>query len=112
YLLHKNNVSWGYYIFGGNEPDCESDAAMTCRPVKQGPATPGVWNPLPYFVDVRQQGDLNRIKSIRVFYSALRASRGTSPCLLAHVSWIVPNSKVSEHPPASVSAGEAYVTGL
>jgi phospholipase C len=28
------------------------------------------------------------------------------------VSWIVPNSQVSEHPPATPAAGQAYVTGL
>src|SRR5581483_4587353 len=28
------------------------------------------------------------------------------------VSWIDPNGKVSEHPPALVSAGQTYVTGL
>ena len=28
------------------------------------------------------------------------------------VSWIDPNGTVSEHPPALVSAGQAYVTGL
>ena len=25
YLLHKHNVSWGYYVFQGTEPDCEDD---------------------------------------------------------------------------------------
>jgi len=39
-------VSWRYYVFEGGEPDCESDEAMTCEPVKQGPKTPGIWNPL------------------------------------------------------------------
>jgi len=28
------------------------------------------------------------------------------------VSWIVPNGKVSEHPPGLITAGETYVTGL
>jgi phospholipase C len=28
------------------------------------------------------------------------------------VSWIDPNGKVSEHPPALISAGQSYVTGL
>src|SRR6185437_11268142 len=27
YLLHLQNVSWGYYVFQGSEPDCEDDAA-------------------------------------------------------------------------------------
>jgi phospholipase C len=31
---------------------------------------------------------------------------------LPAVSWIVPNGTVSEHPPASIGAGQAWVTGL
>ena len=43
YLLHRQNVSWGYYVFQGSEPDCENDASMSCTPVQQGPTTPGIW---------------------------------------------------------------------
>src|SRR5438270_5462330 len=32
YLLHRYGVSWGYYVFKGNEPDCEDDAALSCAP--------------------------------------------------------------------------------
>ena len=35
-----------------------------------------------------------------------------SDCELPNVSWIVPNAKVSEHPQALVSTGQAYVTTL
>src|SRR5947209_18194141 len=40
YLLHKDRVSWGYYVFQGSEPDCEDDGAVSCTPVAQGPKTP------------------------------------------------------------------------
>ena len=30
YLLQKNNISWGYYLSNGTEPDCEDDA-MLCQ---------------------------------------------------------------------------------
>jgi phospholipase C len=106
YLLHQQNVSWGYYVFQGTEPDCEDDAAMTCAPVQQGPKTPGIWNPLPSFTDVAQDGQLGNIQSLSNFFAA--ASTGTLPA----VSWIDPNGKVSEHPTALVSAGQTYVTGL
>jgi phospholipase C len=106
YLLHKYGVSWSYYVFKGTEPDCESDAAMSCAPVPQGPRTPGIWNPLPYFDTVQQDGQLGNIRSLSEFFSAAKA--GTLPA----VSWIDPNGTVSEHPPALVSAGETYVTGL
>ncbi|HEY5223425.1 MAG TPA: alkaline phosphatase family protein [Microbacteriaceae bacterium] len=106
YLLHKQKVSWGYYVFNGTEPDCENDSAMTCAPVKQNAKTPGIWNPLPYFDTVRQDGQLGNIQSLTNFYA--QAKKGTLPA----VSWIDPTDAVSEHPPAKVSAGQAYVTGL
>jgi phospholipase C len=106
YLLHKAGVSWGYYVFKGTEPDCENDASETCAPVQQGPQTPGIWNPLPSFTDVTQDGQLGNIQSLHSFFLAAAAGR------LPNVSWIDPNGTVSEHPPALVSAGQAYVTGL
>jgi phospholipase C len=106
YLLHQQNVSWGYYVFQGTEPDCEDDASMSCTPVQQGPTTPGIWNPLPSFTDVSQDGQLANIQSLSNFFTAAR--KGTLPA----VSWIDPNGTVSEHPPALVSAGQTYVTGL
>ncbi len=106
YLLHAKGVSWGYYVFQGTEPDCENDAAMSCAPVKQGPKTPGIWNPLPDFTTVRQDGQLSRVQSLTNFFTA--AKNGTLPA----VSWVTPNGRVSEHPPSLVSAGQTYVTGL
>jgi phospholipase C len=106
YLLHKFGVSWGYYVFQGTEPDCENDQAMTCTPVPQGAHTPGIWNPLPSFEDVNQDGQENNVQTLTNFFTA--AKNGTLPA----VSWIDPNGKVSEHPTALVSAGQTYVTGL
>jgi phospholipase C len=106
YLLHKDQVSWRYYVFQGSEPDCEDDAAMSCAPVQQGPKTPGIWNPLPYFDDVRQDEQLNDITSLSQFFVDAKAGR------LPAVSWIDPNGTVSEHPPALITAGQTYVTGL
>jgi phospholipase C len=105
YLLHRAGVSWGYYVFPGPEPDCEDDDP-TCPPVAQSPSTPGIWNPLPYFDTVKQDGQLANIQAISNFYS--QAAAGTLPA----VSWVIPNGTVSEHGPALVSAGQSYVTGL
>ncbi|MGD0452462.1 MAG: alkaline phosphatase family protein [Solirubrobacteraceae bacterium] len=109
YLLHRAQVSWRYYVFEGGEPDCEDDEAITCRPVRQSPKTPGIWNPLADFTDVKQDGQLEDIQSLTSFYTAVHDS---SACGLANVSWIVPNQNVSEHPPALISKGQAYVTTL
>jgi len=106
YLLHKNNVSWRYYVTKGTEPDCANDAALSCAPVKQDPSTPGIWNPLPYFDTVVNDGQVGNIQSVSNFYSA--AQNGTLPA----VSWVVPSGDVSEHPPFAVSAGQSYVTSL
>ncbi|HEY2769749.1 MAG TPA: alkaline phosphatase family protein [Solirubrobacteraceae bacterium] len=106
YLLHTHDVSWGYYVLQGNEPDCEVDTAMTCSPVSQSAQTPSIWNPLPRFEDVHQDNQLGNIQSLTKFYAAAR--NGTLP----NVSWISPSQSVSEHPPGLVSAGQTYVTGL
>jgi phospholipase C len=106
YLLHKYGVSWRYYVFKGAEPDCENDAAVSCAPVPQNAKTPGIWNPLPWFDTVRQDGQLSNVTSLRNFFRAAR--EGTLPA----VSWITPAAAVSEHPPGLVSRGQAYVTTL
>jgi phospholipase C len=106
YLLHKDNVSWGYYVVSGTEPDCENDAAVSCAPVKQNSKTPGIWNPLPYFDTVKADNQLGNIQSVDNYYKAAKA--GTLPA----VSWIAPSGEVSEHPPAPISYGQSYVTSL
>jgi phospholipase C len=106
YLLHKQHVSWGYYIVAGTEPDCANSDALSCASVKQNPQTPSIWNPLPYFDTVRKDGQLGNIQSVTNFYTA--AQKGTLPA----VSWVVPSLPVSEHYPAAISPGVAYVTSL
>jgi phospholipase C len=107
YLLHQQGVSWGYYVFAGSEPDCEDAAAVACpAQAQQTPKTPGIWNPLPYFDTVREDGQLGNIQSLDNFYT--QARDGTLPA----VSWIAPNGRVSEHPPGRISQGQAYVTKL
>jgi phospholipase C len=105
YLLHRSGVSWGYYVFHGTEPDCELGQA-TCKPVSQGAQAVSIWNPLPAFTDVVQDGQTGNIKAASAFVTAAKA--GTLPA----VSWIVPSDAVSEHPPRLVSKGQEYVTGL
>jgi len=105
YLLHRANVSWAYYVAAGSEPDCEFGQAI-CTPIAQSFRTPGVWNPLPYFDTVRNDGQLRNIQPQRALYTALRNNA------LPAVSWVVPSAAVSEHPPAKISSGVAYVTDI
>jgi phospholipase C len=106
YLLHRAHVSWRYYVAQGDEPDCANDALITCPRVPQSASTPGIWNPLPYFTTVQDDGQLQNIVSVHHFLTAARS--GTLPA----VSWVVPSEAVSEHPRSKVSAGQSYVTGL
>ncbi len=106
YLLHRAGVSWGYYVLEGTEPDCRDDEQADCLPVVQNAHTPGIWNPLPNFDTVRNDGELGNIQTLENF--VLQAERGTLPA----VSWIIPSGDVSEHPPALISAGQTYVTSL
>ena len=105
WLLHGSNVSWAYYVAPGTQPDCYNDAE-TCKPLRQDPGTPEIWNPLPYFDDVHQDGQVGNVQTLDNIYTDL--ANNTLPA----VSWVVPNGKTSEHPPALISAGQTYVTHL
>jgi phospholipase C len=103
YLLHRDHVSWRYYVAKGTQPDC-ADGEMACTPLAQRAETPGIWNPLPWFATVRQDGQLSNVVSTDKYFAAAKA--GTLPA----VSWITPNGRTSEHPPALVADGQAFVT--
>ena len=101
YLLHRAGVSWGYYIGQGIQPDCADGEERCPNAPEQNAATPGIWNPLPDFETVREDRQVGNIQDTAAFY--LAAKQGTLPA----VSWVVPNQKDSEHPPALLSAGQA-----
>ena len=106
WLLYAKRVSWAYYIQTGLQPDCANSAAETCAPVPQAYTTPGIWNPLPLFGDVRQDHQLGNIQSLNSYFTAAKA--GTLPA----VSWVTPSQQDSEHPVASVHQGQSYVTAI
>jgi phospholipase C len=105
YLMHRDHVSWRYYVFNGAQPDC-ADGAMFCKQIKQNAKTPGIWNPLPWFDTVRQDGQRENVAPFEEFLTAARS--GTLPA----VSWVTPADAVSEHPPALVSKGQTFVTSV
>jgi phospholipase C len=109
YLLHKDHVSWRYYVQKGVQPDCDDnpdESAAGCAPVKQGASTPSIWSPLPAFTDVKKDHQVHDVVGLAKFYRAAR--RGTLPA----VSWITPSQNNSDHPPANIETGQAYVTNL
>jgi phospholipase C len=103
YLLHKDHVSWRYFVAKGDQPDC-ADNEMFCAPVPQDSKTPGIWNPLPWFDTVRQDHQLANVAPMAGFFDD--AKEGDLPA----VSWLTPAQAVSDHPPALITAGQAYVT--
>jgi phospholipase C len=106
WLLHAHHVSWAYYVQRGTQPDCANSSALACSPVKQRASTPGIWNPLPLFEDVRQDHQVGNVQGLHNYFTAAKA--GTLPS----VSWITPSQLDSEHPPASIHQGQAYVTAV
>jgi phospholipase C len=106
WLLFEHHVSWAYYVQKGTQPDCANDAAETCAPQPQSATTPGIWNPLPLFTDVQDDHQLGNIQDLSRYFAAAKA--GTLPA----VSWITPSQLDSEHPPASIHQGQAYVTSV
>jgi phospholipase C len=106
WLLHAKHVSWAYYVQNGAQPDCANNAALTCSPVKQNARTPGIWNPLPFFTDVRRDHQLGNVKALHNYFTAAKTGK------LPSVAWITPSELDSEHPPSSIHTGQAYVTAV
>ena len=107
-LLQSGTISWKYYVTPGTQPDVENGHIVNVLPSQpQSAKTYSLWNPLPAFPKVRTDPQqFNRLVDTSEFYSD--CASGTLP----QVSWVIPSGQLSEHPPASVSAGMAYVTGL
>jgi phospholipase C len=106
WLLYNHRVPWAYYVQTGDQPDCENDSDVACPPVAQSYLTPGIWNPLPIFEDVQKDHQLRNIQPLNNYFA--EAKRGDLPA----VSWVTPSQADSEHPPASVHQGQAYVTAV
>jgi phospholipase C len=105
WLLHKNNVSWNYYVASGDEPDCE-DGEMACTPPPQNYLKPGFWNVLPWFDDVKADNEVGNVLDTNDFYSNIGMGK------LAAVTWLIPSAALSEHPPNLITRGQAYVTEI
>jgi phospholipase C len=85
--LDSSHISWMYYAGYG---------AMYTG-----------WNPLPGFVQYVQSGWSNNIRQSDLFSADLKKGN------LAQVTWIMPTSEeTSEHPPYSLTSGEAWVESV
>ena len=135
-LLASGKLDWKYYVNRGPaagaadlaqrgahsrvavEESEPQDSGGAGRPVLRGSwtATPSgdadettytFWNPLPAFPAVKNDPtQFSRLTDATQFY--VDAQNGALP----QVSWVIPNSSLSEHPPADIATGMSYVTGL
>jgi phospholipase C len=105
WLLHKAGVSWKYYNAEGGTPSCANDPE-DCPTLPANAKVPSIWNVLPRFQTVKEDGELPNVTTINQLYLDLAAGN------LPAVSWIMPTGEVSEHPVAKVSVGQHYVTGV
>ena len=113
WLLNHQDKSWGYFVQKGMQPDCYEAGTpkLVCNDnVPQDPETPSIWNPLPFFETVQQNGQVDNVQDVQSFYT--QASSGTLP----NVSWVVPAAINSEHPNQKggnrLTAGQAWTTKL
>jgi phospholipase C len=103
-LLGSGKIDWKYYVNRGLAAGA-ADGGEADQDVDETTYT--FWNPLPAFPSVKNDAtQFSRLTDATQFY--IDAQNGTLP----QVSWVIPNSTLSEHPPASVATGMAYVTGL
>ncbi len=107
-LLTSGKIDWKYYVTSGTIPDTQDGEVVGSLPQQQqNPDKYTLWNPLPAFPQVQNDpAQRSRLVDTSQFYTD--AKNGTLP----QISWVIPSGKVSEHPPAGVQEGMAYVTGL
>jgi phospholipase C len=96
YLLWKNNVSWAYYTSTGLDVNDRDEYVNGT----------GIWNPLPHFTDVHDDGQLGNIQNDSAYFTA--AANGTLPS----VSWVIPPGPESDHPTGSIIAAQAWATSV
>lgn len=103
-LLGSGKIDWRYYVNRGKTAGAADGGSAN---VDSDETTYTFWNPLPAFPAVANDPtQFGRLTNATQFYTD--AANGTLP----QVSWIIPNSDLSEHPPGSIATGMTYVTGL
>jgi phospholipase C len=107
-LLGDGGIDWKYYVTSGKLPDTDDAHVVGSQNEReQHPYEYSHWNPLPHFPRVmKKPSQRRRLVDTSEFYE--NAKNGKLP----QVCWVIPSAEVSEHPPADVRRGMAYVTGV
>jgi phospholipase C len=109
--LNKANISWKYYVevaartVVAGKPSPGRQAAKTPRTTN--PKSFTLWNPLPGFPQIR-----NNPTQMAKIVGDSEYFRDLQNRTLPQVSWLIPDSADSEHPPEPVWQGMWYVTRL
>ncbi len=100
-LVNLPSVTWKYYDF-----DLESYSNAISKPTDFKPGSAyNYWNPLAAkYQDYQAAVRTGFVGTNDVFYDA---ANGTLP----NISWVIPN-QYSDHPPANLSRGEAFVASV
>jgi uncharacterized protein (TIGR03437 family) len=103
-LLGSGKIDWKYYVNRGKTAGAADGGVAD---VDSDETTYTFWNPLPAFPSVKNDPtQFGRLTNAAQFY--VDAQNGALP----QVSWVIPNSDLSEHPPGNIVTGMTYVTGL
>jgi phospholipase C len=103
-LLGSGKINWRYYV---NRGMAAGAADLNDGDTNVDETTYTFWNPLPAFPAVKNNpAQFARLTDATQFYTD--AQNGALP----QVSWVIPNSVQSEHPPGSITDGMNYVTSL
>lgn len=107
-VLTEQGIPWKYYVTTGTRPDPTTGAVIGSAGDRVGaPGEFSFLNPLPALRGIKEDAtQRGRLVDTAEFYRDARS--GTLP----RVSWVIPSDPVSEHPPADIRKGMAYVTGL
>jgi len=101
-LLTSGKITWKYYVAAGTSPGAEEGDVQDQAADKYS-----FWNPLPAFPAV--WNDPNQKSNLVDAGNFLHDAQTGN---LSQVSWVIPSSPLSEHPPAKVSTGMNWVTTL
>ncbi len=99
-------MSWSYYVGDKSELACRMDPIACALGLQGRLGTPTIWNPMPNFSTVQENGQLRNILQVDRFYED--AAAGT----FHRSPGSPPTRAVSEQPQASVTDGQGYVTSL
>ena len=104
YLMFKNGVTWGYYVYENAAPLLTEDNDGEIANPMSSFNTLGLFNPMPGFLDIKADGQTANTQPGVNFDAQVKS--GTLP----QVAWVIPAGKYSDHPyESSIVNGQAFV---